>query len=96
MYMTATVGIPAGLADPIGQWQIVPNPNAGRFRITGLPSNGYSMRIYDLLGHTVFASEQATGAALELDLEALPSGTYFVRIEQAAAAPVTKWLSLQK
>ncbi len=96
MYMTGTVGIPAGLSDPIGQWQIVPNPNAGRFRIAGLPTTGSTMRIYDLMGHTLFENAQTDGNVLELDLEALPSGTYFVRIEQAAAAPVTKWLSLQK
>ena len=58
---------------------IYPNPTPGYFKISGLISN-YQISILDSQG-VVYESYQETGDELIIDINALPSGLLFIKLE---------------
>jgi hypothetical protein len=69
-----------GLYDPEAYRSllIIPNPNAGRFRVGYGAGIVFKMSLYSLTGKLVFQAETITG---EFDLTHLPKGMYFVGAE---------------
>lgn len=64
-----------------GSWQIFPNPSAGSFYIgTDRPGN-YSVTLYDTYGKAVYTSTKEIRNLTELQYNTLPSGLYFLKIE---------------
>jgi len=59
-------------------FSLVPNPTADVFEIEGLLSN-YTIDILDAAG-MVYQTVTNTGSRVEIDINDLPSGLYFIRI----------------
>ena len=78
----------------LDQLVMFPNPNSGAFTLTGLPTEPYSLVVYDLLGRTLreYATGE-TGASVEIDLTQLqlPSGQYLLRIKTATGERAILW-----
>ncbi|MGV3636151.1 MAG: T9SS type A sorting domain-containing protein [Flavobacteriales bacterium] len=70
----------------VGRLQVTPNPTDGRVKVT-LPGTTTSMLdivIHDLQGRVMFRMPaQQAGPVVELDLVQLPSGAYFLTLEEA-------------
>jgi len=58
---------------------LYPNPTAGIFEITGVLAN-YDITILDSLGN-VHTTYQATGSKLSIDINALPNGLFYIKME---------------
>ena len=65
---------------------LFPNPNAGYFKITGLLSH-YMIQILDVNGQ-VFQTINEPSNELNIDLNELPSGMYFIRISNTVNSEI--------
>ncbi len=61
---------------------VYPNPNNGRFTISGLGSDFCTIQITNAQGKDIFSME-STSNTTELDLTHIAQGLYFIRIEQS-------------
>lgn len=69
-------------ADPIEGLQIYPNPTTNnRVYVTTESNTSKDIDIYDLLGKKVFSTTTSTNSR-ELNLSALKSGVYLIRIKE--------------
>ncbi len=68
--------------DPIAaQLSLSPNPTTGIVLASGIPTNIESIVVTNPLGATVLEARTPQGPRFEIDLSALPAGTYFVRFQ---------------
>jgi hypothetical protein len=60
---------------------IMPNPNTGVFKVTLNNLDAKSLELYDVMGKTVWKSDKLEGMEIEIDIQELPQGVYFVKLE---------------
>ena len=60
--------------------KVYPNPTYGTLNIEGLHKAGTEIKVYDVLGKLVTASNTTFGTNTRLHLEDLKTGTYFIEI----------------
>lgn len=65
-----------------GELRVAPNPSAGRFTVSLPQAAPRSWQVFDAAGRRVQAG-RSTHATFELDLSALPAGSYHLLINQA-------------
>ncbi|MFN8393501.1 MAG: T9SS type A sorting domain-containing protein [Bacteroidia bacterium] len=93
-YRKATVGIPAGnhAQIPLG-WRVFPNPTNGRLSLGDLPAAGGELLVLNANGQLVFRRSLLDGRPIELDLSALPAGTYFLKLRSTGMDLGTRRIS---
>jgi hypothetical protein len=81
-----------------GSFQLYPNPGTGRFTVEATAVNPATMalRIFDLTGHEVFATEPVRSTRLEeaVDLSRLSAGSYLVQLKVDGARVMKKWVKM--
>ncbi len=66
---------------PTHEFDLFPNPTTGRIDLTWPQNEDRLVTVSDILGKVVFAKTFAGGTEKkELDLAAMPAGTYFIRV----------------
>jgi len=78
------VGVPETGAG-ISSFSILPNPSDGKFRLVFGDNAVKDVRILSVVGREVYSASTA-GATWTVSLPELPSGVYFVRVNQAGSA----------
>jgi Secretion system C-terminal sorting domain len=63
------------LPDPVDQWSLYPNPSRGHVRIGGGVAR--SLTVFDTMGRAVLRTSMTNA----IDLDHLPAGVYWVRLE---------------
>ena len=84
-YSPSNMDVAALEANEIGFY---PNPSAGRLYLTS--EQHTNVAIYSLSGKKVF--EEAFQGALDLNLDDLPGGMYFIHSNDGARVQVGKWM----
>jgi hypothetical protein len=79
---------------------VFPNPASGLVQVDLMPYAGkpVSLEVFDLHGQLVWTREwaEASGATETIDLQALPVGTYALRVKSNGFMDVTKKILLQR
>jgi|JI6StandDraft_1071083.scaffolds.fasta_scaffold161039_2 hypothetical protein len=78
----ATVGLTTA-PQPILDFVIAPNPISDRATISlpNVPADGWSIQVLDPLGRVVITKTTIHAEKLDVDLQSLAPGTYFVRLD---------------
>lgn len=84
------------MGDAVGSLMITPNPGNGEFRVYNVlrPLAASTLTVSDVMGHEVFAANNATGGGYEINLKGKPAGIYFVKLSEGNRV-FTKKLVLQ-
>jgi hypothetical protein len=72
-------------------WAIFPNPGNGRVSFL-FPLGGKTIAVFDFTGKMVQEKEFGETTAGELEMEDLPAGAYFFRLEMEEGVSVKKYL----
>ncbi len=59
---------------------IAPNPNTGKFQISGIPGSDYTFEVIDLNGRVVRPAKEITATVTDVNLTDVESGVYMIRI----------------
>jgi PKD repeat protein len=75
--------VPAGAM--LNGWSLTPNPSTGLVRVQGRFTGPTAVEVHDIVGRCVYQASMrpSSGGELNLDLSALPTGVYFVRLDHA-------------
>lgn len=68
---------------------IFPNPSNGNFTIEGLPFEGVSITIYNLLGEKIY-SRNNKQTVCNIDISNFPKGMYFVKVSDGKKIHINK------
>lgn len=88
-HYTRTLAIASKNLNQAGEVALAPNPG-NTLRVNGLVS-GTQVSVYDLGGRCVVTAVDASVAAVNVPVEALPAGLYFIRISGAQVATL-RWM----
>lgn len=93
-YSTALTGIEAG--DFGAQFQLFPNPSNGNavLDLGGQVLEASRIIVTDILGEVVHMQDAGNATRIDLELDALESGIYFVAVRQRQAQKVLRFLRL--
>jgi hypothetical protein len=73
-------------------FEIVPNPNNGKFVLQGIDVQGINLKILDVSGKIIF-EQKSTSNNTEFDLSyLLNSGIYFIRLEDTNASKTLRFI----
>lgn len=84
------VGIAQSPGNP-SEFEIYPNPNNGKFRISWIGFNIEKIEIINVLGEKIYTREfSLQPETLDLELAGIPPGIYFVKINNGSSSAVKK------
>lgn len=74
------------------RFSLFPNPTSGRFTLQTDAPGDARFAIYDIYGREVEPETEMSGSQVQIDLSAVPSGTYLVRVKSAAGVQTLRLL----
>lgn len=92
--LAITVTETMGVADQtFANLELYPNPNKGKFTLSGLPGDAVQVGLYDIRGREVYSNDFGKAKSIQIDLKGqLRTGIYFLEVSTLGATDVIRVL----